>query len=266
MPSQLDVEPPEVDLPVAAIQLNSGPDPAENLLMLTPLVERAAETGVALIALPEATMACVGTDPASVAQPITGPFATEIRRLAERLAVTIVVGMYEPAPDGRAYNTLLAVGSWGTAAYRKIHLFDALGSKESANIAPGHELVTFSFAGYTVGLATCYDVRFADQFAALGRAGAQLVVLPASWADGPGKAGQWDLLTRARAMDSQAWLLAAGQAWIPPKGSTPLGIGRSVLVDPMGTVRAQLSHEPGILYGEISKRFAQEARERLPIL
>lgn len=211
-------------------------------------------------------MACVGTPPVAVAQPLDGPFATGVRTLADSLGITVIVGMYEPADGGRAHNTLLACGPWGQAGYRKIHLFDAFGSRESDHIAPGHDVVTLDLDGIRVGLATCFDIRFAEQFVAMGTAGAQLVVVPASWSEGPGKAEQWDLLTRARAADAQAWLLAVGQAWVPPRGSAPLGIGRSVLVDPVGRVAVRLGPEPGLLLGDLDTARVDTVRASVPVL
>lgn len=251
---------------VAAAQISSGPDPVANLALAESAVAEAAGRGARLVALPEAAMAHFATTLAPVAQPLDGPYAEGLRALATRHDVTVIAGMFEPAPDGRVYNTLLATGPAGEASYRKIHLYDAFGMKESATVCPGSELVTMTVDGITVGLATCYDVRFADQFTALGRAGAQLVVLPTSWGDGPGKAEQWDLLVRARAMDAQAWLLAAGQAWTEPKGLAPLGIGRSACADPTGGIRARLGSEPGVLVTEIDLDVVAQTRERIPIL
>lgn len=254
---------------VAAAQLISTADPAENLAAVRSLSAAAAEQGAEVVVFPESTMAAVGTPLRQIAQPLDGPFADGLRSIAAAHQVVLVVGMYEPAPDGRVHNTLLATGpgiAQGEAAYRKIHLYDAFGARESAVVAPGSELVTFTAHGSTVGLATCYDVRFADQFTALGRAGAELICLPASWGDGPGKAEQWDLLTRARAMDAQAWLLGAGQGWVPGQGPDPLGIGRSVLVDPMGRVRARLGHEPGLLVAPVELGQVASTRARIPIL
>lgn len=254
-------------LTVAAAQLTSGPDPGANLALVTAAVRDAAERGARLVVTPEASMACFGADLRAAAQPLDGPWATAVRQAAREHRITAVVGMFEPADDGRVFNTLLVAGAdRDVARYRKIHLYDAFGVRESDTMAPGDELVTVSVDGVTVGLATCYDVRFADQFGALGRAGAQLVVLPASWADGPGKAEQWDLLTRARAADAQAWLLACGQAWTRPRGRAPLGIGRSALVDPWGTVRARLGTERGLLLGEIDTDLVERTRERVPLL
>jgi predicted amidohydrolase len=254
-------------LTVAAAQLSTGPDPSDNLGLVTDAIAAAAARGARLVVTPEASMACFGTDLRAVAEPLDGRWATAVRDAAAEHRVTAVVGMFEPAPDGRVHNTLLVAHPDGsTAHYRKVHLFDAFGTRESDVVAPGSGQVCVTVAGVRVGLATCYDVRFADQFSALGRAGAELVVLPASWADGPGKAEQWDLLTRARAADAQAWLLAADQAWTPPRGRAPLGLGRSVLADPTGAVRARLGSEVGLLVAEIDTSLVRDVRERIPIL
>lgn len=254
-------------LTVAAAQLTSGPDPAANLALVTAAIADAADRGARLVVTPEASMACFGSDLRAAAEPLDGPWAAGVRDAAKRHGVTAVVGMFEPAPDGRVYNTLLVAAADGSATrYRKIHLFDAFGARESDTVAPGADLACVPVDGVTVGLATCYDVRFADQFSALGRAGAALVVLPASWGDGPGKAEQWDLLVRARAADAQSWLLACDQAWTPPRGRAPLGVGRSTLTDPTGTVRSRLSADPGLLVAEIDTDLVDEVRARVPIL
>jgi predicted amidohydrolase len=256
-------------LTVAAAQLSSGTDPAANLELVIDAIAAAAARGARLVVTPEATMACFGSDLRAVAEPLDGPWAGAVRSAAREHGITAVVGMFEPAQDGRVHNTLLVAppsGEGGSAHYRKIHLFDAFGSRESAVVAPGDELVRVQVDGVSVGLTTCYDVRFADQFSALGRAGAELVVVPASWGDGPGKAEQWDLLTRARAADAQAWLLACDQAWTQPRGRAPLGLGRSALVDPTGTVRSRLGSDVGLLVAEIDTELVREVRERVPIL
>lgn len=258
-------------LTIAAAQLSSGTDPAANLELVIDAVSAAAARDARLVVTPEATMACFGSDLRAVAEPLDGPWADAVRAAAREHDITAVVGMFEPAPDGRVYNTLLVAPASGTpldgpASYRKIHLFDAFGSRESAMVAPGDDLVQIPVDGVSVGLAVCYDVRFADQFSALGRAGAELIILPASWGDGPGKAEQWDLLTRARAADAQAWLLACDQAWTPPRRSAPLGIGRSALIDPTGAVRSRLGSDVGLLIADIDTEAVREVRERVPIL
>lgn len=259
------MQPPTI-VRVAAAQLHAGPDPAANLLVARDAIHAAAAGGAALVVLPEATMAAFGTDLRAVAEPLDGPFAEGIRQVAAEVGVGVVIGMFEPAPDGRVYNTLLVTGCGVETSYRKVHRYDAFGARESDLVAGGDALVTFEFDGLVVGLATCYDLRFADQFTGLGRAGAQLICVPASWGEGPGKAEQWDLLVRARAADAQAWLLACDQAWTPPAGTDPLGIGRSALVDPTGSVRARLGSEPGVLAEDVDAATVAAVRARIPIL
>lgn len=253
-------------LTVAACQIQSGPDPRANLGLAQESIAKAADHGADIAVLPEAAMAWFANDVRDVAEPLDGPWAQGIRAIAQRHSIVVVAGMFEPAPDGRVHNTLLLVGDGIEATYRKIHLYDAFGSRESDTVAPGKELVVTQVRGIEVGLATCYDLRFADQFTALGQAGAQLVLVPASWGDGPGKATQWDLLTRARATDAQAWLLACDQAWTPPQGASPLGVGHSCLVDPLGVVRARLAAQPEVLIAQIDTEVVNDIRARVPVL
>lgn len=247
-------------------QMSASPDVDENLATITAGIADAAAVGADLVVFPEAAMACFGSPLEELAQPLDGPFASAIRAAAAQHGVVAVVGMFTPSIDGRTHNTLLATGPGVEASYNKIHLYDAFGAYESATIAPGEELVTFEVAGTTVGLSTCYDLRFADQFTALGKAGASVIVVPASWGDGPGKAEQWDVLTRARAMDAQAWLAACDQAWTPPQGSDPLGVGRSCVVGPLGQVRGRLDHQVGRLIVDVDPEEVEVVRQRVPIL
>ncbi|GAB3255020.1 carbon-nitrogen hydrolase family protein [Alteromonas gracilis] len=264
-------------LRVAAAQIRSTGDREDNLAQALDGVRRAAEAGAALVVLPEATSHWFGSDVRPAAEPLDGPFATALREAAAEASITVVAGLFEPADDPasdpreRVHNTLLVTGPAGEGSYRKVHLFDAFGSRESDVVAPGSAYVVAPVADgvggtVSVGLATCYDVRFADQFTALGRAGADLVVLPASWGAGPGKVEQWQTLTRARALDAQAWLLAAGQAWQESRGTAALGVGHSCLVDPFGRVVAELDGEPGLLVGDVDLAVVREARNRIPVL
>lgn len=253
-------------LVVAAGQLRATSDPATNLRAATGVIREAADRGARLVVLPEATLAWFGTPLRTVAESLDGPFAEGIRQAARDTGTLVVVGTFTPAAEGRVHNTLLITGAGVNERYDKIHLFDAFGRRESDHVAPGDRLVTVDALGTTIGFATCYDLRFADQFTALGRAGARVICVPASWADGPGKAEQFDLLVRARAMDAQAWLVAADQPWTAPRGRAALGVGRSACVDPTGAVAARLGGEPGILITEIRPGLADEVRAAVPIL
>ncbi|MFE0022637.1 carbon-nitrogen hydrolase family protein [Amycolatopsis sp. NPDC059021] len=253
-------------LRIAAAQIAGGTDPLANLAAIEDAVGRAAGRGAELVVLPEAAMASFAADPREAAEPLDGPWASGVRKIAAAHEVVVVAGMFEPAPDGRVHNTLLITGGGLETAYRKIHLYDAFGSRESDTVAPGTELVQVELGGVRIGFATCYDLRFADHFTALGRAGAELVVVPASWGAGPGKEEQWDLLTRARAHDAQAWLLACDQAWTPPSGADPLGVGRSVLADPLGAVHTRLGGGPGLLVADVDVETVRAVRQRVPVL
>lgn len=263
-------------LRIAGCQWTATDEPSDNLRRIDELTARAAGHGARLVVHPEAAMAPFSRRLDTAAEPLDGAFADGVRALSKRHGVSVVVGMFTPADEittgdgrerSRVHNTLLVTGP-GTqeTTYRKIHLYDAFGSTESDTVAPGDEIRTVDVDGWCVGLATCYDVRFGDQFCALGRAGAELVVLPASWGDGPGKASQWDLLTRARAHDAQAWLLAVGQAWTPESVHGPYGIGRSVLADPTGEVRARLGGGEDLLVADIERGAVERTRSTIPIL
>lgn len=255
-------------LRVAAAQIASGPDKDANLVTAVDAVRAAADAGARVVVLPEATMVAFGTRLRDAAEALDGPFCDALRAAAAEHDVLLVAGVFEPAddPQGRVHNTLLVTGAGVEAHYRKVHMYDAFGGGESKRVAPGDEYVTVDALGTTFGLATCYDVRFADQFTALGRRGAQVVLLPTSWSDGPNKAEQWDLLTRARAADAQAWLVAADQPWNAESARTPRGIGRSVVVDPYGQARARLDGAPGLLVHDVDLDVVTTARETIPLL
>jgi len=181
-----------------------------------------------------------------------------------------VAGVFEPAPDRRVYNTTVAFDADGTltAAYRKIHLFDALGNRESETVAPGSELVIAELAGIKVGFLTCYDVRFPELARALAVRGAELIVIPSAWAAGLFKEEHWITLVRARAIENTIWVAAAGQVPDPdePATSAPTGIGRSLLVDPMGAVRLDLGSGPAVIAGAVDTEMTARVRTALPSL
>ncbi|HEV7471621.1 MAG TPA: nitrilase-related carbon-nitrogen hydrolase, partial [Pseudonocardia sp.] len=178
--------------------------------------------------------------------------------------------MFTPSADGRVHNTLLATGGGVEAAYHKIHLFDAFGFAESDTVAPGTDPVTIEVDGLTVGLSTCYDLRFPGLYQTLADRGATLVVAPASWGAGPGKRAQWDLLVRARALDSTTFVAACDQA--DPTtvgreaGRAPTGIGASAVAGPFGSIVAQLDAEPGLLVVDIDPGEVDAARKSVPVL
>jgi len=256
---------------IAVAQVLSGTDPADNLQLVRDYTGRAAESGASLVVFPEATMCRFGVPLAPIAEPIDGPWADGVRRIAADAGITVVAGMFSPADDGRVHNTLLAVGPAGSdtdAHYDKIHLYDAFGFTESTTVAPGREPVVIDVDGVGVGLTTCYDLRFPELFTTLARREAQLIVVSASWAAGPGKLEQWTLLARARALDSTSYIVAAGQAdpGEPLASSAPTGVGGSVVVSPFGDVVAAAGADPQLLVADVALDRVAKARETIAVL
>ena len=255
---------------IALAQVASTADPVHNLGLISDGARSAAAAGARLVVFPEATMCCFGVPLGPVAEPLDGPWAQRVRAIAADAGVTVVAGMFTPADDGRVRNTLLATGGGVEAAYDKIHLFDAFGFAESRTVAPGSKPVSIEVDGVPVGLATCYDLRFPGLFQELAGNGAQVVVVPASWGAGAGKREQWDLLVRARALDSTAFVAACDQA--DPAtvgrepGGAPTGIGASIVAGPLGGVLDQLGSEPGVLVVDLDLAEVEQARRAVPVL
>ncbi|MGI8459377.1 MAG: carbon-nitrogen hydrolase family protein [Propionibacteriaceae bacterium] len=256
---------------IALAQIISTADPAVNLDQVAAQSASAAAAGAELVVFPEATMRCFGRSLADVAEPLDGPWAIRVREIAAKNQIVVVVGMFAPADSGRVTNTLLATGPGVDASYDKIHLFDAFGFAESDTVAPGAVPVVIEVGGVRVGLTTCYDVRFPTLFTRLADDGAQAIVLSASWGAGPGKVDQWQLLTRARALDSTTFLLACGQGdpltvGIQRQGTAPTGVGYSAVVGPNGSVLAELADAPDLLVADLDLDLVASTRASIPVL
>ncbi|AUS80275.1 hydrolase [Actinoalloteichus sp. AHMU CJ021] len=259
-------------LRVALCQLSTTPDPASNLELVRHGAAEAAAAGAQVVVFPEATMACFGIPLRPLAEGLEGPWATEVRRIAAQYELLVVAGMFTPAPNDRVTNTLLVTGRGVDTYYDKIHLYDAFGFQESATVASGDRLVSVEVEGMRLGFATCYDLRFPALFTRLAAEGAEAVVVPASWGAGPGKLRQWELLVRARALDSTSWVLACGQA-LPDGadveqagGRAPTGVGHSMVVDPLGTVRVAAGSAPEVVLAGIDSARVAAARDSVPVL
>jgi deaminated glutathione amidase len=255
---------------VALGQLPISSSPQVNLGRVRKAAESAAKRGAQLAVFPEGTQARFAADLRAVAEPLDGEFCRGLSDVARLVGLAVVAGVFEPAPDGRVFNTTVGYDSGGllAAVYRKIHLFDALGQRESETMAPGDELVIASLCGLRVGFMTCYDVRFPELARALAAGGADLIVLPAAWAAGQFKEEHWVTLVRARAIENTIWVAAAGQ--VPdaaePPTKAPTGIGRSMLVDPMGVVRLDLGPAAGLGVADVDTELTASVREALPCL
>ncbi|MGW0890165.1 carbon-nitrogen hydrolase family protein [Saccharopolyspora sp. NPDC002578] len=256
---------------IALCQIVSTPEPKANLDLVADGIRRAAAAGAELAVFPEATMACFGIPLAPIAEPLDGPWAAEVRKLADEAGIVVVAGMFTPAADGRVTNTLLVTGPGVDAHYDKIHLYDAFGFAESRTVAPGAAPLVVDVGGTRVGVTTCYDVRFPGLYTTLADQGASVIVTAASWGSGAGKREQWELLVRARALDSTSWVVACGQAdprtaGVEPSGKAPTGIGYSTVATPVGTVHAQLTDSPDVLVTDLDPAAVEQARANIPVL
>ena len=257
---------------IAVAQILSGTNPADNLQLVRDYTGRAADAGATLVVFPEATMCRFGVPLAPIAEPVDGPWADGVRRIAADANITVIVGMFTPADDGRVANTLLAAGPGSPnqpdTHYDKIHLYDAFGFTESRTVAPGRGPVVITVDGVGVGLSTCYDIRFPELFTTLARRGAQLITVSASWASGRGKLEQWTLLARARALDCTSYIVAAGQAdpGEPLASSAPTGVGGSLVISPFGEVVASAGADPQLLVTDLALDQVAKARETIAVL
>ena len=258
---------------VALCQIPVSSQPPVNLDRVRAALAEAAAQQADLAVFPEATQIRFGCDPRPVAAPADGTpgsFAADLAAAAADTGVALVAGIFTPAPDGRVYNTAVLFDRTGelVAAYRKLHLFDAFGQQESALIAPGDEAVVAKLAGLSVGLQICYDLRFPELTRTLTGRGADLIVMPAAWGAGLFKEEHWMTLARARAIENTVWVAAAGQVPDPdePPTRAPTGIGRSVLVDPLGTVRLDLGPYPAVGVAEVDTGFTATVRRTIPSL
>ena len=255
---------------IALCQIPVSPDPVVNLSRARDALLEAAAGGAELAVFPEATMARFGSDLRAAAEPLDGPFCTGLAAACAAACVAAVVGVFEPAADGRVHNTAVAFSASGdlVASYRKLHLFDALGQRESDLVAPGDDVVVTPLAGATVGLQICYDIRFPELTRALAIGGASLVTVSAAWQAGLFKEEHWVTLLRARAIENTIWIAAVGQVPDPEAKPTraPTGVGRSMLIDPLGVVRCDLGPSAGVTVVDADMALVETVRATLPSL
>src|SRR5215472_12189517 len=250
---------------IALAQFIAGPEKEANLRRMLAQTEQAAADGARLVLFPECSMLHLPPEqpPAPLAEPLDGPFAHALADAAARHGIAVVAGMYEPGPDAeRAFNTVVAIDAAGrlAGAYRKIHLYDAFGYRESDRIVAGAgDTLVFALDGVTFGVQTCYDVRFPELTRHLVARGAEAVLLPAAWVHGLLKESHWEVLVRARAIENTAYVAAAGLTGRPCTGS-------SMLVDPMGVPVARAAEDEALVVGEIDLERVRAVRRTNPSL
>jgi len=256
----------------AAIQMSSTPDKDENRGAAEALIREAVSAGAELVALPE-LWSCHGLDEVyrENAEPVPGPTTDFLGDLARELGVYLLGGSIlegDPGSD-RMSNTSTFFDPSGelTAIYRKIHLFDVKVSGreylESANIAPGNEIVTAKAGPTTLGLSVCYDVRFPELYRLLALRRAEILAVPAAFTLQTGK-DHWEILLRARAIENQAFVLAPAQ-W-GRKADGRWTYGRSTIIDPWGTVLATSPDRDGHVLARLDLDYLDRFRAEFPAL
>ncbi|MCS6891238.1 MAG: carbon-nitrogen hydrolase family protein [Rhodovarius sp.] len=267
---------------VCVVQMNQGSDKAANIAQARGLIEGAlAADRPDLISLPETwTNLGGGREAREAAAEVlpepggSGGEAYEFLRGIARGAGIVVHGgsIIERGPD-RLYNTSLVFDRDGReiARYRKIHLFDIVGPdgtgyRESAVYGAGDRLVTCSAGGITFGLSICYDLRFPELYIALRRAGAEAIFVPSNFTLQTGK-DHWEVLLRARAIETQCWIIAAA-SWGPyqERGATRFVYGHSLIADPWGHVVAKVSDGTGFATARIDPALTARVRRDMPLL
>lgn len=229
--------------------------------------ERAAGQGCKLLVFPESQMGpwdassrCYAHAP----EPLDGPYCQAIDAVARRCGLWLVYTTEElnPRDPARPYNTAVVTGPDGRqrTAYRKVHLYDALGERESDRMAAGDKppaVVDTPFC--RLGVCICYDLRFPEISRRLALEGAELIVFPSAWVSGPRKVEQWHTLIGARAIENE--LFVAGLS------RTGEGrCGRSLVVDPLGVPVAEAGVEECLLTCTIDTSEITKARQAMPIL
>ena len=266
---------------ISLIQMNSRADKAANIATATALIEQAvAEERPDWVALPECFDFLGGTRPDKLAAaeiPGEGPASSALKALAKKHGIFIHAGSILEKIEGqegeeRIHNTTLVFNRAGEeiARYRKIHMFDITGPdgtqyRESAAFKPGDTVVTYDCEGITIGCSICYDLRFPELFQALAEKGAEMIALPSAFTLQTGK-DHWEVLCRARAIETEAYFCAPAQCGTHMVGNeTRATYGHSLIADPWGHVIAKASDGVGIVSARIEPKLVAKVRAQIPV-
>jgi predicted amidohydrolase len=257
---------------VAVCQLNSRADRSANLDVARDLLARAAAAGADLAVLPEYTDYLGPGEGMPAPEPLDGSYAKWFGQIAAEHRMWVVAGSFHErgSGDARTFNTSLVFDRAGEpqAAYRKIHLYDVeipgrVSYQESRSVAPGDRPVVVDVDGVRVGLSICYDLRFPELYRRLAIDGAHLLLVPAAFMLHTGR-DHWEVLLRARAIENQCYVAAAAQIGDHDPGRTCFG--RSMIIDPWGTVLAQAPDEIGVTVADLDLDRLARIRAELPSL
>ncbi|MEQ4532367.1 MAG: deaminated glutathione amidase [Mixta sp.] len=249
---------------VAMGQFAVGREWQQNAQTCEKLMQQAQDAGASLLVLPESVLAADMTDPGfavSAAQPLDGPFVTQLLTKSQGSSLTTIFTLLIPDGPQRAINAQLALRNGAIIArYDKLHLYDAFAMQESQRVTAGNQLPPLlDVGGMKIGMMTCYDIRFPELARRLALDGADVLVLPSAWVRGPLKEMHWEVLVTARALENTCYLMAVGECG-------PRNIGSSLIVDPLGIAIARAAEEPALVFAELDAERIASARQRLPVL
>lgn len=251
---------------VSVGQFRPSGNVAENLETMRSLAEQARKDGAELMLFPEESMFTIGQVEGSLSAAVDTQWSTFVQQLsfmAKDLGLAIVAGGYEASGEDRPFNTLVIVNADGAIVdtYRKLHLYDAFSYQESRQIKPGDGgIKVVPIGGLSVGVMTCYDLRFPEMARSLADKGADLILVAAAWFKGDHKIDHWETLLKARAIENTCWVAAAGT-------SSDHTVGHSVILDPMGIPHDFLNdEEQAVVTVDVTRKRIDEVREFLPVL
>ena len=245
-------------LRISIAQISPDGTKEENADKVEAIIRRAR--GADVVVFPEYSLGAKLEHADRLAEPVDGPLIRRLAVAARESGPTVIMGILESAEGGPYNSVVLMTNGDAIVAHRKILLFDALGSIESRHVRPGNMPLTLVRLGeFTVGLATCFELRFPEIFRSLAAAGADLFIVPAAWYAGSLKEEQWLVSAASRAMENVAYLVAADSA-------ARAFVGRSLVVNPWGHVELDLGKGERFVAWEISRDAVEEARSALPLI
>jgi predicted amidohydrolase len=255
-------------LKIAIAQVSSSTEKGENLPPALALIKEAKAAGAQLIAFPEFMTAFspasqTAEELAALAEPVDGPFVTALRDAARAARISILATIYERCSSpNRVYDTAVWIDNEGgvAAVYRKLHLYDAFGFKESDKFLAGDEVAPLVTNGDSrFGMMICYDLRFPEMARMLALAGANILAAPSGWVQGDLKVEHWQTMIKARALENGCFVIAPNQV-----GN--IYTGHSMAVDPLGRTLVDLGTTEGLQVISLDMQLVIEVRDKLPLL
>ena len=257
---------------VALVQMRSSENKEENLKASVDFISKAADRNASLICFPEFQMAFspLKQSPKDLANNVAeyidgGNFVSALCRSAKRNKIGVIATVYERNKNKnelKVYDTAVIINNKGqiTSVYRKLHLYNALGFRESDKLIQGNVIEKpVSTSVGKIGLMICYDIRFPEMSRILTVNGADILVVPSAWVYGIMKEDHWRTMIMARAIENGSYIIAPDQV-----GN--IFSGRSMVADPFGTVLLDMGDKQGMDVVEIDKSRVMKVRESLPLL